>query len=214
MTILIAVGVGLILFGAVVLLRFADRPGGSFKWMGMELTSKGAGLPLIALGVVCIALAATRGAPPDDKEKAAPKQQTAGPTTTPGQTTTCTITDSIPQERVVAVDVGMSNVPVIAAGQPLEEPFVVVLGDGIPTLGALRVRLTQGPNSSADLYRIEQAVDDKCQPVREMRNTSRGGDGRQLLNWDTVRLRLGEHEYDLRIGGEGNITVARFDRVG
>ena len=32
-------GVVLIAFGAVVLLRYSDRPGGTLKWRGAEVTS-------------------------------------------------------------------------------------------------------------------------------------------------------------------------------
>ena len=60
MTILLIIGVALVLFGALVLLRFPDRPGGRIGWHGFEVNSVGAGLPIIALGVVAIAFASVR----------------------------------------------------------------------------------------------------------------------------------------------------------
>jgi hypothetical protein len=45
-------------FGALVLLRFPERPGGTIAWKGLNVSSKGAGLPLIVLGVVAAGFAA------------------------------------------------------------------------------------------------------------------------------------------------------------
>ncbi len=52
------VGVGLVVFGALVLLKFPDRPGGTIAWRGMEVNSAGAGLPIIVVGVLALALSA------------------------------------------------------------------------------------------------------------------------------------------------------------
>ena len=51
-------GVALIALGGVVLMLFPDRPGGEVRLLGLEVSSVGAGLPLIALGVVLVAVAA------------------------------------------------------------------------------------------------------------------------------------------------------------
>jgi hypothetical protein len=59
MVVLVVVGVALVVFGALVLLRFPDRPGGRLAWHGVEVSSVGAGLPLIVLGVVAIVVGAT-----------------------------------------------------------------------------------------------------------------------------------------------------------
>jgi hypothetical protein len=58
------VGVALVVFGAFVLVRFPDRPGGRLVWHGVEVSSVGAGFPLIVLGVVAIAIAARSLGPP------------------------------------------------------------------------------------------------------------------------------------------------------
>lgn len=65
MAVLVVVGVALVLFGALVLLRFPDRPGGRLVWHGVEVSSVGAGLPLIVLGVAAIAIAVSSLGPPD-----------------------------------------------------------------------------------------------------------------------------------------------------
>jgi hypothetical protein len=41
-------------FGAIVLLFFPDRPGGTFSFVGFNVDSKGAGFPLIALGLLVV----------------------------------------------------------------------------------------------------------------------------------------------------------------
>src|SRR5206468_4767386 len=58
---LVGIGLALVAFGALILLRFPDRPGGRLRLAGMEVSSVGAGLPLVALGV---AARCRRGAAP------------------------------------------------------------------------------------------------------------------------------------------------------
>ncbi|MGH8906108.1 MAG: PASTA domain-containing protein [Egibacteraceae bacterium] len=59
MTALLIVGVALGVFGALVLLKFPDRPGGTIRVHRMEVSSTGAGLPLIALGIAVMVLSAS-----------------------------------------------------------------------------------------------------------------------------------------------------------
>ena len=47
-----------------------------------------------------------------------------------------------------------------------------------------------------------------CPPTREIRNASRGGNPRELGNWDTLREKLDSAYYELRVGGEGSINVS------
>jgi hypothetical protein len=49
MAVLVVVGVALVVFGAFVLVRFPDRPGGRLVWHGVEVSSVGAGFPLSSL---------------------------------------------------------------------------------------------------------------------------------------------------------------------
>jgi hypothetical protein len=229
---LLALGGALVVFGAVVLLRYADRPGGSVKWMGLELSSSGAGLPLIALGIGCVVLAVVRwpsAAPPGGTPSTAAGNAPGGaPGGAPGSaltdtgraalaaagdTSECGKIRALPADRVDTVEAGMRDLELIGPHQPQDAPFGIVLTDGGRPIGAIRFRRFRGPDSSSDLYRIEAVVDAACRPVSEVRNTSRGGDPRALINWDTVRLRLGGHEYDLRIGGEGSIG-GNFTRIG
>lgn len=58
--VLLGVGFALLIFGAVVLLKYSDRPGGRVRIASWEVDSLGAGLPLIVIGVLVVALAAVQ----------------------------------------------------------------------------------------------------------------------------------------------------------
>lgn len=58
---LAAVGVGVIVLGAIVLLLMPDRPGGTIGWAGVQVNSAGAGMPLIVVGIVAVAVGVGRG---------------------------------------------------------------------------------------------------------------------------------------------------------
>lgn len=211
---LLLLGVALVAFGALVLLKYSDRPGGTIKWLGAEVSSKGAGLPLIALGVGCIGFAAVRfplASPGPDPIIPPPPETSA--TRRPDSDTSCVaaLLSGVPRDRIHTVEVGMGDVEIIGSHQKLDAPFVLLLTENGQRIGALRLRLYQASNSA--VYKIEQAIDAGCANVEEMRNTSRGGNPRELLNWDTLRETLGAHQYDLRIGGDGNINVGYFTRI-
>jgi hypothetical protein len=218
----IGLGIALVLFGAVVLLRYSDRPGGTVKWFGLELTSAGAGLPLIALGIGCAMFAFVgpvqqptprvvhqQGATTDAGHSAASVAASVGA----DDTTDCLRLAALGPDRVDTVEAGMRDVQLLGPHQPLDRPFGVVFTDGGRRVGAIRLRLYRASDSSADLYKIEAVVDAACRPVERLRNTSRGGDPRELVNWDTVRLHFGDHDYDLRVGGNGDVQAGHFTRV-
>ena len=215
---LLVFGLAIVVFGAVVLLRFADRPGATIKWMGFEVSSKGAGLPLIGLGIVCVVLAVRfdlwkEGNPATTFEPATPRRSEE--LVRPGLTGTC-LTDfaaSVPNRRVGQVEAGMSDVQLISSSEPQDAPFIIVLTDGGEVVGALRVRPYSGGHASNTLFKLEAVLDASCNEAEDLKNVSRGGDPRALVNWDTVRMRLGDRSYDLRIGGEGEIGVGHFRRV-
>lgn len=227
--VLIAVGIALIVFGGVVLLRYSDRPGATVKWLGtMEMSSAGAGLPLIGLGVVCLVLAIVpnpiRGSSDTSKDAADETaveevEPSADTSVRPGVARTVVdacfapVIGSLPEDRVGRVEVGMREMDVIRPDQSRDEPFGVILTENGEGIGAIRFRRYAGSNSSEDLYKVEAIVDSSCQPVSRLRNVSRGGDPRALVNWDVLGMRLGDHEYQLRIGGETGIGVGPFTRM-
>lgn len=223
--VLIGVGVALVVFGAFVLLRYSDRPGGTLKWLGLEVSSGGAGLPLIALGIGCLLFAALggpggstsgpSGASEAERAASTPEGSPGGETVGIAEaqpfadSSDClrALFGSVPSDRVGRVEAGTRDFDVIGPHQGLEPPFGIVLTDGGERIGAMRLRFYE-----SGLFKVESVVNAACQPVQELRNTSRGGDPRELQNWDTIRMRLGEHRYDLRIGGETSIRLS-FVRV-
>jgi hypothetical protein len=206
---LVVLGVVLIAFGAVVLLRYADRPGGTIKWMGAEVTSKGAGLPLIALGVMMIGFAVVRF--PLDGRVPEPNGNSAA---VPGDST-CMAEwlSEVQRDRVRSIEVGMRDVQIIGPHQQLDLPFVLLLTENGQRIGAIRLRLYRGTDYGSDLYKVEDAIDARCTKVEELQNPSRGGNPRELVNFDTLRVTLGGQPYEIRIGGEGSIGVGHFTRV-
>jgi hypothetical protein len=60
---LIGVGVVVLVFGALVLLRFPDKPGGKISIAGLHVSSAGAGLPVMVLGAGLIVLGGLKQSP-------------------------------------------------------------------------------------------------------------------------------------------------------
>lgn len=60
---LTVLGFLLVVVGVLVLVRYSKAPGGTVKFLGLEVSSGGAGLPLIALGIGCVLVAANVKAP-------------------------------------------------------------------------------------------------------------------------------------------------------
>ncbi len=75
---LLVVGLALVGFGALMLLILPDRPGGKVAWHGFEVSSIGAGLPLIVTGVIAVAISAVAPSEPH-----APRKVPSTPPVTP-----------------------------------------------------------------------------------------------------------------------------------
>jgi hypothetical protein len=58
MYVLLVIGIVLVIFGGLVLVKFPDKPGARIHWRGVEIRSTSAGLPLIVLGLMTMALMA------------------------------------------------------------------------------------------------------------------------------------------------------------
>jgi hypothetical protein len=212
---LVALGIILIAFGAFVLLRHSDRPGGTIKWLGAEVTSTGAGLPLIALGVVFIGFAVVRfplGGSPSEPSGVAAVTDRTQPQRGDDACMTALLAD-VSKDRIRPIEVGMREVEVIRSDQQLNLPFVLLLTENGKRIGAIRMRRYPGTDYSSDLYKVEDAVDARCAKVDELENPGRGGNPRELQNFDALRITLAGQQYDLRIGGEGSIGIGYFRRV-
>jgi hypothetical protein len=196
MMVLVMVGAVLVGFGALVLLKFPDRPGGRIAWHGFEVNSVGAGLPLIALGVVAIAIAG-----PIQFSQASPGAPPADSTTESGSA-------AVTGGRTVTLEDGTRERDIVAIDEPKELPVrITFTQDGRP-IGAL----TLLPFPEDGLFKVQDVVDARSRPVAEYSNSSRGGPKNVLQNWDTLHLRLEERLYQLRVGGFDAVSV-NFEQV-
>jgi len=205
MTVLLAVGIALVVFGAVVLLRFPERPGGRIAWAGFEVSSVGAGLPLIAVGVAAVALAAGGvdvGGGGSAEEAAATTTESAGSGGCFGD-----YFGGIPAGRVFTLEDGVQDRDVIGTTEPKTGPFGLRLSvDGRP-IGALRMRFF----ADNGLFRIESVVDAACRPVEDFGNLNQPGtDKHALPNFNELGLRLGGRSYVLKAGGGATIRLSFF----
>jgi hypothetical protein len=85
MYVLLVIGMVLMLFGALALVKFPEKSGGTVTWHGVEISSTGAGLSLIVLGVVTMTFAAilTNDGLPSLARSGGPTQPTIAPTPAP-----------------------------------------------------------------------------------------------------------------------------------
>jgi hypothetical protein len=214
-TALLVVGIALVAFGALILLLFPDRPGGQIAWQGFQVSSIGAGLPIIVVGVVSIGFAGVRGVGGDNAAATlAAVQDGREASATPAQETTAGTGSEacfrdIPEEEHRTVEVGTRDFELVRPDQPKGEPVWIVFTDLENPIGGLRFRFLE----SNTLFRILSVVDADCSPVEPVENVSRGGDPYILENWDVVRLQFGDAFYDLRIGAESDIKLDYFQRV-
>jgi hypothetical protein len=196
MMVLVIVGIALVGLGALVLLKFPDRPGGKVAWHGFEVNSVGAGLPLIVLGVVAIAIAG-----PIQLSGAKPAFPAVTPGAEPGST-------GVPAERTVTLEDGTHDRDVIQVDQPKDQPISIKFTQNSRALGAL----TLLPFPKDGLFKVQDVVDAQNRPVVEYSNASRGGPKNVLQNWDTLHVRFENKLYLLRVGGFDTIRV-NFEQV-
>jgi hypothetical protein len=196
MMVLVIVGIALVGLGALVLLKFPDRPGGKVAWHGFEVSSVGAGLPLIVLGVVAIAIAG-----PIQFSGAKPVSSAVAPGAEPGSR-------GIPAERTVTLEDGTNNRDIIQVDQPKDRPISIKFTQNNRTLGAL----TLLPFPKDDLFKVQDVVDAQNRPVVEYSNDSRGGPKNVLQNSDSLHIRFENKIYLLRVIGFDTIRV-NFERV-
>ncbi|MGH8888049.1 MAG: PASTA domain-containing protein [Egibacteraceae bacterium] len=169
MTALLIFGTALAGLGVLVLFKFPDRPGGTIRLHRMEVSSAGAGLPLIALGITAMAFSAVGAGLSDGTPLPRPIARPS-PTSTSSATTSPAVAgnwvgrlvDPVTGE-LAASGVAVSEVPVVdeskregeivaqdpAPGQPLEHTILnVVRNPGRIDLLACCVQFIDGQFSS------------------------------------------------------------------
>jgi len=209
MTSLLAVGIAVAVFGGLVLLKFPERPGGRIAWHGFEVSSVGAGMPLIVVGVAAVAIAALRGGNAVSSTGHPGNSSPTVSTSASGPSTGCSVFQGVPKGRVKPVEDGASALTVIGADQSKTGPFVLKLTENGKSIGAIRARWI----ASGSLFRVESVVDASCKPTESFSNASRSSDRHVLQSYDELRLRLGTRSYTLSLGiANGTIQVDHFER--
>jgi hypothetical protein len=208
---LVIIGIALVVFGGFVLLRFPDRPGGTIAWHGFGVSSVGAGLPLIVLGVGAIAAG---GILYEDDGSGSPTRTGAG-TTRPiagnGNCLTSLLADIAP-ERKATLPAPTINRTVIGPSETKRGMIGLRLTDRGHAVGA--IRLSYDPD--AMIFMIDTLVDAACEPIAPAAYTSLAGDvdGRRntLIQYDDVKIAFGARAYVLQVGGGADIrfSFSRF----
>ena len=200
------VGLGLVIFGALVLLKFPNRPGGKIVLGGAEISSVGAGLPLIFLGVVCILISNTSIPVEIDIWNGEPESN--------GQTSSDSVDcfeyfHGIPKDRVTTLEGGAQGVQLIGPHQSKDEAIAIKFTENNQPIGAIKFYFYSNNN----MFKVETVVDSKCQIIEDYSNIARGGDKHVLQNWDTLQIRFEDSTYELRLGYDAGMIDANFRRV-
>lgn len=207
MNVLVVVGVAVVVLGALVLLLFPDRPGGKIAWQGAEVSSIGAGLPLIVVGIAAIVISGgdvfgrgdDQGADRGDggRNGGSATEEIGGELDCPG----------FPQARVVRVPQGASAVVVAGPNASKTEPFTLHFRDDNQTVGALTASKLPG-----NTFEIEGFVDADCNRT-EVQST----DGTALdviPNFASVMIPdLMGRSYEFNLGSSGGSINARLRAV-
>ncbi|MCA1566990.1 MAG: hypothetical protein LC803_15345 [Acidobacteria bacterium] len=219
MLVLAVLGVALVLFGGWLLVKLPDRPGGKLALGKVEVSSVGAGLPLVVLGVVCVVLSASGdlrgmiGLPPD---KPPTPTITPTPTATPPHTPTPASGDclnpyvaAIPADLVASVEVGEANVSLISPAPATNKAFAIKFTNENAPLGAIKLSLYE--NHGRYIFKIASVVDASCQPASY--RVIGAGDQRTLHDWDTIKIDFGGVAYEARMGYKAGIELNYFKRA-
>jgi hypothetical protein len=206
-TILVIVGVAIVVLGAFILLLFPDRPGGKIAWQGAEVSSIGAGLPLIVVGIAAIAIAgggAIRGAR-DGGADLGGEGGTGGSAADTGIGLEC---PDLPQARVVDVPQGANALVVAGPAESKSEPFVLRFIDDNRTVGVLTAR-----KLPSDVFQIQSFIDGDCQ-TSEIKGEPGAAALDAITNWRNVTIPdLMGRSYVLNLGYTGSEINVNFEEV-
>lgn len=196
MTILLVLGVVLVVFGGLVLLLFPDRPGGKVGWQGFEVSSVGAGLPVIVVGVVAVGFAALHGnslglgSRPARAGSTNPGSQIAGG---------ClgSVFQGVPASRRMPLPFGSTSV---AVPQPPDQPVKGRIALRLTDLGRTVGGVVFSYSQAADVFTIFHFVDADCTPAHPIDITTASQSPEAPKGWDYLQVRLGGKLYNFRLG--------------
>jgi hypothetical protein len=207
---LAAVGVVLVGLGALILLRFPDRPGGSVGFLGMEVSSIGAGLPVIALGLLAVVLAVEQqrgdSETPSTTNRAATTAAASGQPAVPR----CMVEFfDAPPEVVVERRKYLprrqgDDLDVLKPGEPKDTEFGLILKDQGTVVGAVKMRY----DPDAEEFPLDGIVDAACRPApwTTEQDESTQNPPVAFLS-DDIRFTLGETTYNINLDQGEPTTV-------
>lgn len=214
MSITLIVGGLLVIFGLLVLLKFPDRPGGKVAFGKFEVSSTGAGLPLVALGVVCLLVGARDpsggfwpfavGPPPTPTASPSPTP-TPSASPTPGTQVDCPPAaggETDASAAAAEVEAGTRELRVRPRADTSPSALRLSLTDNGRFAGL--VALTLHSPYANTFFKVGAVFDANCREVTDYENVSHpGSDPAVLQNWGTLRLPLNGATYELRVGYTG-----------
>jgi hypothetical protein len=208
LVLLAALGVALVALGALVLLRFPDRPGGDLRLLGLEVSSIGAGLPVIALGALLVVVAVAQqrddGESPtaDDSGSGGGGGQVAG--APPADAPACLASffrtrPTVSANRRRSLPAGTEDVEVLLPAESKREELALVLTDGGEVAGA--VKLTY--DVDARQFGVDAFVDARCEPVRWTASDVPGPNPSRVNQFSHLKATLEGREYDVELKPNG-----------
>ncbi|MGH3052968.1 MAG: hypothetical protein ACRDM8_08425 [Gaiellaceae bacterium] len=208
MTILLIVGVGVVVLGALVLLLFPDRPGGKIAWQGFEVSSIGAGLPLIVVGIAAIAISGG-GVLGGADSGGAVIGGDGGNRDSGDQTNPVLECPDLPRTRVVDVPQGANALIIAGPAESKTEPFTLRFIDNNQTVGVLTAKLLP-----SEIFQIQSFVDADCQ-TSQIESIEPGGEALDVIpNNTNVRIPdLMGRSYILNLGYGGTEINVNFEEV-
>lgn len=194
------VGIGLVVVGVVVLIRFPDRPGGLVRFRGLEVGSKGAGLPLVVVGVVLAVVAATTIGTQDPPATSSPGAE-GGPPRVPGldapPRTDCT-SDFLAQDpavdpaRIRSAELDAVDRRVLAVGERQDLEFGLVFSDTLSSTKPIVLGAMKLSRQRASGFRVSGVIDEQtCAPTGLALSSNPGVPAPAALGdyvWVTFRL--------------------------
>ena len=208
LVLLAALGIALVAFGALVLLRFPDRPGGNVRLLGLQVSSIGAGLPLIALGALLVVVAVAQqgedGQPSTAGDSGGGGRggggggQVAGPP--PADAPACIAgffrtRPTVSADRRRSLPAGAEDVDVVGLEESKREEFGLVLTDDGEVVGA--AKLTYDVDTKQ--FGVDAFVDAGCEPVRWRASDVPGPNPSRVNQYSHLQVALGEREYDVEL---------------
>jgi hypothetical protein len=208
---LAAVGVVLVGLGALILLRFPDRPGGSVRFLGMEVSSIGAGLPVLALGLLAVVLAVEQqrgdSGTPSTTNRAA--TAAAAASEQPGvPRCMAEFFDASPEvvveRRKYLPRRQGDDLDVLKPGEPKDTEFGLILKDRGTVVGAVKMRY----DADAEEFPLDGIVDAACKPVPWTTEHDEATQNPPVAFLsDDIRFTLGKTRYNINLDQGEPVTV-------